>query len=521
MAILEDRGIKGAAATRKFRTAVTEATTKGISLNESLGISNDELDEYNKKIGTDAVGATNKYKAAADKQFGIMDKLKSAWEKLTLRMGGILTVLEPILGFMTAIGPVMIAVAMGAIPKLIASIKTVGIAMSTFAATPVGAVITAISLVTIGIVALVNLFKGSASNAIDKLKDKMKELGDTIISTMDEATNKAISDAENMAEEAKRPIQKLIDFLQGQDFMGTEGLQLLTDEQLARIKAVNPELAAQLETLQNGIKGIQTNYDALDESIRKKRIIEIQTELKNPLLTKQEQLDLYSELGRLTGEEWQNALRENAPDLVPILEQQKTDIDTALANQLTSWETHFAAIKAGWDGTADYVANTVMPAINEAVINGILTPEAAKKLTESFTTLMGQINQAIAKYTEKSPVTLTTTPERPWIPLPPDWWKNLPSKQYGGIVPGPIGQPIPILAHGGELFSGVYPGLENMGRSMGSGEIHQHFHVGTLIADEIGLREFMRRIKQLSGEDARRNTFAQVNQGYFYGRSSL
>jgi hypothetical protein len=199
MAILEDRGIKGAAATRKFRTAVTEAVTSGISLNKALGISDDLLDSYNEKVGIDAVGATNKYKAAADKQYGVMDKLKSAWEKLTLRMGGILTVLEPILGFMTAIGPVMIAVAMGAIPKLIAGIRGLGIAMSTFAATPAGAVITAISLVTIGVVALVNLFKGSASDAIDKLKDKMKELGDTIISTMDTATQKVISDAQNMA----------------------------------------------------------------------------------------------------------------------------------------------------------------------------------------------------------------------------------------------------------------------------------------------------------------------------------
>jgi hypothetical protein len=92
---------------------------------------------------------------------------------------------------------------------------------------------------------------------------------------------------------------------------------------------------------------------------------------------------------------------------------------------------------------------------------------------------------------------------------------EVPGMQYGGIVPGPIGAPIPILAHGGEEYLGV----QNIGRPMG--EIHQHFHVGTLIADEIGLREFMRRIKQLSGEDGRRNAFAPVNQGYFYGKSAI
>jgi len=37
----------------------------------------------------------------------------------------------------------------------------------------------------------------------------------------------------------------------------------------------------------------------------------------------------------------------------------------------------------------------------------------------------------------------------------------LPSAQFGGIVPGPIGQPIPIMAHGGEPFGGVGGKLGN------------------------------------------------------------
>lgn len=35
------------------------------------------------------------------------------------------------------------------------------------------------------------------------------------------------------------------------------------------------------------------------------------------------------------------------------------------------------------------------------------------------------------------------------------------SMQYGGIVPGPIGQPVPIMAHGGEAFAGVGGKLGN------------------------------------------------------------
>jgi len=29
-------------------------------------------------------------------------------------------------------------------------------------------------------------------------------------------------------------------------------------------------------------------------------------------------------------------------------------------------------------------------------------------------------------------------------------------KQYGGIVPGRFGEPVPIIAHGGERFSGIH-----------------------------------------------------------------
>ena len=39
--------------------------------------------------------------------------------------------------------------------------------------------------------------------------------------------------------------------------------------------------------------------------------------------------------------------------------------------------------------------------------------------------------------------------ELPMLPV------KLPGMQFGGIVPGPIGSPVPIIAHGGEQFAGV------------------------------------------------------------------
>jgi hypothetical protein len=90
--------------------------------------------------------------------------------------------------------------------------------------------------------------------------------------------------------------------------------------------------------------------------------------------------------------------------------------------------------------------------------------------------------------------------------------RPLPEMKYGGIVPGVLGEPVPIMAHGGEEYSGV-------GRSLPGSEVH--FHIGNYIGDDTSLRKLVRTFKRVMGEDGRRNSFGQVNRGYFYGRSSI
>jgi hypothetical protein len=84
--------------------------------------------------------------------------------------------------------------------------------------------------------------------------------------------------------------------------------------------------------------------------------------------------------------------------------------------------------------------------------------------------------------------------------------------QYGGIVPGAIGRPVPIIAHGGEEFLGV----QNIGRS----SVGMTMNVGLLPGDDVTLRRLARVFKDVLGEDTRRTSFGQVNKGYFYGRSA-
>ena len=88
----------------------------------------------------------------------------------------------------------------------------------------------------------------------------------------------------------------------------------------------------------------------------------------------------------------------------------------------------------------------------------------------------------------------------------------VPAMQRGGIVPGPFGEPVPIMAHGGELVSGLH------GEAMGT---TVNISMGNFMGDESSLREFVRTVKDVIGQDTRRTSFAGVNKlGYFPGSSA-
>jgi hypothetical protein len=90
--------------------------------------------------------------------------------------------------------------------------------------------------------------------------------------------------------------------------------------------------------------------------------------------------------------------------------------------------------------------------------------------------------------------------------------ESLPSYAAGGIVPGPRGAPIPVIAHGGEEFAGV-------GNHIGGSTTINI--TGNFMGNETEARQFARRIKQLIGEDDRRTQFSGVNRGYFAGGSHI
>ena len=97
------------------------------------------------------------------------------------------------------------------------------------------------------------------------------------------------------------------------------------------------------------------------------------------------------------------------------------------------------------------------------------------------------------------------------VEIPPELLAEVESYQYGGIVPGPIGQPVPIMAHGGEQYAGV-------GNSMGT---VINISMGSFLGDDASLRKFARTIKSIVAEENRRTSFGPVSRGYHSGTSSI
>ena len=165
MGIMESKGMSGEVATRAFRTAITQATREQIPLNEALGITSEEMAEYQKKLDG-ATGMTQEYADVANEQYTLMDKVKQKWSELTLAASGFLEPLEPVLAGMTALGPVLMGLSMVKIPTLKAALHGLKAAFHTTGAAATsmwGAITLGVSLaITAGILLWQNWDKVSA-----------------------------------------------------------------------------------------------------------------------------------------------------------------------------------------------------------------------------------------------------------------------------------------------------------------------------------------------------------------------
>lgn len=120
MLALQERGIQGSAATRLFRTAVTQAEGDTTKLYEALGITAESVEGYSDKIG-EADGYTQKFADAQNKQYGTMDRLKQMYDEFKLSAGSALEPVEGMGAAMAAGGPLILGLTQ--MPSLLGGVR--------------------------------------------------------------------------------------------------------------------------------------------------------------------------------------------------------------------------------------------------------------------------------------------------------------------------------------------------------------------------------------------------------------
>lgn len=347
MAALEARGITGSAATLLFRTAVTQAKDGAVTLNEALGVTQEQIDGYREKMDK-ATGITAEYSKAADGQLTLMDKLKEAFSELTLKMSGFLEPLQPILVAMTTLGPIllflstatgvwvttMVAAKVSAVALFVAvNVLRTGIIAWTIvtwalnaawaafgaiiAANPIGAIITLIALLVMAGIALwknwdkvVEFFKGAWAKMkafflsgievllsglakfmgwIPKLGDKIKDARDAIRNMIDD--NKVKEKAEKVTKAVTKMADAMIAKVQEASDSMVESLKKGTEE---AVKAANEAYEAEVDRIKKLYGDAEDAVESLSDAemkLHEQNMQAFEDELDAAKKTRDERID--------------------------------------------------------------------------------------------------------------------------------------------------------------------------------------------------------------------------------------
>ena len=169
---LSKAGYEGTAATRLFRSAVTDSKGNVDDLYKSLGLTKDVVDGYKTKIDG-AKGSTKDYAAAAESGLGATDKIKSAFDKFTLSAGSLLSPLDGVGAAFATAGPLILGLTQ--LPTLIGGVTG---AFTFLAANPIVLAIAGIVIVAI----ILETKFGLLSKAAQLLGQGWSWLSDNVIS---------------------------------------------------------------------------------------------------------------------------------------------------------------------------------------------------------------------------------------------------------------------------------------------------------------------------------------------------
>ena len=524
MEALADKGIQGSSATREFRTAVTAADGDVIAFYEALGLTEGEVAKYTAKL-SEAEGMTKEYAAAANTQYGTVDKLKQKVSELTLKYGSLLEPLDSLGPILSGLGPMILTYTMlqssaaAAGTTLTASIWATTAALLanplTWVVVGVAALIAVLvilekkfglltktsDVLSDGLRRLIDWFKDKLAPGIEfvhaivarfgdkllfllgpiggviwglkklhgilkdnkevaetatdswddlqmKLKDTEGEMGDAAMS-LDEITDAMrtlepeideyetlLGDAKHASEAFARAQKHVKDSAEDVDTLtvayedlrrAVESLEDLTENQEDQARAI--------EHAEWGLKDAQDAYneaieehgEGSEEAARANlRLRDAQDRLED---AQERQIDIIAEIAEADTEKQRILSENNVTNLTEfetLLETKRTEYDAALRVEQTAREAH------------------------ETIMNAIAEREADTQIAE----WMRMKEEMEASPIKRQVITEFVTKGTEALVMEEMEWAAKGSYQYGGIVPGPIGAPVPIVAHGGERFLG-------------------------------------------------------------------
>lgn len=507
MKAMAEQGRSASDAARLLRTGIREADGSMEKLYRILGLTDDEIERYTEEV-RDAQGITKELADQQETQYSIMDRLKQKWSELTLTLAPVLEFLEPIFAGMTALGTASLTLVL-VLPKLITQFRLLKASMTAArieALAMWGAVTLGVSLVIAGITGVISSTE-RAKQSTEEYNQSLKDLATTILADVGMAHRTTIADLQTETRltvasiEERRKVWKEAHF---------ERMSQLTEQFIAELRAIAPEAYAKIfqplteggkslyETWQETTQGIRDTEDALNDL----RAAQITKELKilDPRKDKEEILRLQLELYQLTLPD----LDQQFADIMKTADIKEEDINTYFDPLVT------AANQAGLDAIAAFKASW------EPEFANIMSMSALQ--LENF--IKEKLPEIYAKYfpgAEVPEYQVPPPPEKrrsPWDRILDPLRRGEPSPitmyQHGGIAMKPT------LGMIGEREPEAVIPLSQLG-TPGNVTVN----VGYLMGDETSLRRFARHLQQLLGEEARRNQFAQVQSGYFFGKSGL
>jgi len=173
------------------------------------------------------------------------------------------------------------------------------------------------------------------------VRKKVEEHYDTLVAEVKTATDVAITDAQRVADEEKRILSERAKFYSEKHY---ERMELIDEEMMAEIRAIDPVLAAELEGINTKIKGINDAAKEREREAEQDRIRALEKELRDKETSQERkkaierELDEVEEAGRkeaLLAERNQMIAEAN---LEEHFENQKSLIDQQLEGQIAVYK---------------------------------------------------------------------------------------------------------------------------------------------------------------------------------------